>query len=371
MLYFPKIFLFLIVLLIEICIDARHPAQAGWIQKIQEADLEQLKPLKEQCSNMLSRKDNSVKTQRRWANRLKLVEQHERGLKREAKKISNTHLTKQNLAKKQREEAISIEGWPKNLELLSSNHLTFLQAHCLKMTEYEDLLPEGKVWSSRLNQLEMFQKSLQKQRIEQSKKMDSELQEKSAEISPYTVHFIYVDPKNPRVLDLHGVASAPVAEKKVDEFIRAAKSKRKESVKVITGKGNHVGRGGKRGVLFKAFPRWMADDASIKNYKVSKEGGGYVITLRPSPKVWRDEPILLEHHTVHKEIKKKVENLKIGDIYHKKTRLHHEAKLARKNQWVGYYDYTAQFISYAYEQKRHGCLKKLDNDPWEFDDYKE
>jgi hypothetical protein len=341
-----------------------HPAQAGWIQKMNEANPEELKSLKEQCSIMLARKDNSVKTQRRWANRLKLVEQREGGLKNEGKKISNTHLTRQNRGKKQGKEAIPIEEWPKNLELLSSNHLTILQAHCLKMCEYEDLLPEGKVWSSRLNQLER----LQKKGPEQSNKQPSVQQEKLAEISPYTVRFIYVDPKNPRVLDLHGVASASVAQKKVEEFIRAAKSKRKERVKIITGKGNHVGRGGKRGVLFKAFPRWIADDASIKNYKVSKEGGGYVVTLRPSPKVWRDEPTLLEHHTVHKEIKNKIENLKIGALYHKKPRLRHEAKLARRNKWVGYYDHADQFISYAYEINR---LKKLDNDPCGLDDYKE
>lgn len=77
MIYFHKGFALLTLLSLEVFIDSTYSAQAGWDQKIKEADSEQLKFLKERCSHMLVRKDNSVKIARRWTKRLKGIKQRE------------------------------------------------------------------------------------------------------------------------------------------------------------------------------------------------------------------------------------------------------------------------------------------------------
>ena len=104
--------------------------------------------------------------------------------------------------------------------------------------------------------------------------------------STYEKSFVYVNKYNPTILDLHGIVSADQARLKCLEFIELAVLKRNESVTVITGRGNHINRGGQRGTLFKLLPSWL-DDCKIESYidffEPVDNDGAYNIFLKIAP----------------------------------------------------------------------------------------
>ena len=366
-----KVLSLIALLAIGAIIDSTYSVQAGWVKKIKEANSTELEHLKSHCLSMLNRKDNSIETNKRWNNRLKRIKKCEQSLK--GKEIMNENeiilspsidqTKNQNLVgKKSLKEVTSLDEWPETLEFLSSQKVSRLQTDCSKMVEYEDLLVERKFWSNRLHQLDTFQEKLKKRKSELNQKKNLESQKKLNEDPTYKTRFIYVDNKNPKLIDLHGVASAQVAQKRVSEFIRAAKSKRKEYVKVITGKGNHINHRGQQGVLFKFLPDWIVHNASVKGYKVSKEGGGYVIYLHPSLKVRCDAPILSEYLTIYKEMKNRGPNLCRKHIYQKSIRLRHKEKLIKRDKLIGFYDYASQFASFFYNEKPSTDREYLDKE---------
>jgi hypothetical protein len=167
------------------------------------------------------------------------------------------------------------DKWPENPAESSLKELNDLQQYCSRMVEYEDLMLEESTWKKRLEQIEILQKKnygqQESKREEDSKPVNSD---------SYKIRRIYINNKNPSFLDLHGVSSAKEAKDKVFQFIKAAKSKRKNEVVVITGKGNHVNRQGKRGILLKSFPKWLEGNENVTALKARSDGGSYTVFLK-------------------------------------------------------------------------------------------
>jgi DNA-nicking Smr family endonuclease len=243
-----------------------NAGKSKWQKKVESIDsFMELGRLKRQCFNRVTNGNFTwVKKKERWQNRLIKLEE----LARDTKRFTDAPLI--------REE--SKEVWPKSLIHFTFNDLKVFEARCLRMIGCQDLLLTKGIWVDRLQEL----KPLLKKAKPRKNKLHKKQLEKLDNCAPYKIRRIYINTRNPQLLDLHGVASAQIARRKVIEFINAAKSKRKTQVLIITGKGNHSSYKNRQGVLFKTFPSWIKDNKNVSNYKIGKGNGRYVVSLSRS-----------------------------------------------------------------------------------------
>lgn len=80
-------------------------------------------------------------------------------------------------------------------------------------------------------------------------------------------------------VDLHG-KSLEQAKDTVKKAIEFAKTNGKLTIEVITGRGNHPNSDGRRGLILKAFPKWLEDSAIKPLIQFAqKKVGAYLIGL--------------------------------------------------------------------------------------------
>jgi hypothetical protein len=300
--------------------------QTVWLQKLQRVtSFEEFRVLRKHCLNMLARSNQTPKRGRRWNSRLRQLEGFFQDIYNietiEAERINSnslcqpgeeddtllsptspshtaeTLLTKPNRQKSKGRKKLNsldtpkltpknkntgLEEWPENFKDFSLRELKLFKARCMNMLDCEDLLLTPEIWTERLHMIERL--LAEKEATLHFSRISKPSSARSCSHEEYKVRHIYINTKNPRLLDLHGVASAQLAQLKVTQFINAAKSKGKSHVHIITGKGNHRNHRKRRGVLFKAFPGWVKSNQSVTGYTVGKGGGSYSVTLTPSTK---------------------------------------------------------------------------------------
>lgn len=177
----------------------------------------------------------------------------------------------------------ALADWPTSLTNIDLKGLEKLHAHCLWMVEYEDMVTEHpNIWSKRLLSIESLLQLAQEVAEKKYLKKETDICSPFPSLeegSFYKIRRIYINTKNPRYLDLHGISSAKEAKNKILNFTRIAKSRKKKQVIVITGKGNHPSKQGDRGVLFKAFPKWARENKNIASFQARENGGSYTLSL--------------------------------------------------------------------------------------------
>lgn len=284
------------------------------------------------------------------------------------------HLNKVELFKKRIEIKkywpLKHHKWPKNLKSIRTEELHGLQRYCSKMVEYEDLIVEmsmpaekvksyvfqpidekilisiSNVWEERLKKIKILlnNKTIKRKENEEFSDYESdyELYSDSEIDDPYRLadksykfRRIYINNKNPILLDLHGVSSAREAEDKVLQFIKAAKSNRKKYVIVITGKGNHVNHRGSKGVLLKSFPRWVENNENIIDFKLRKNGGSYIIFLTPPTRELTsiDFDSLCYLHRIKGSVNY-IQKLLFEDLIEEQNLSEHKESLKRKKRYI-------------------------------------
>jgi DNA-nicking Smr family endonuclease len=243
--------LLVVIILLYFFTPSDASASKGWYKKFEEADsYEKLSKLKQTCYSALSEDSITLKAKDKWQDRLLSV------IKAEGALDKKNNLLEERLMA----ETIINPSIPQRV-------------HSRKRYKTEKVKSQNFLSNFEVNSTSYKQTS--------SSNLDKS--------SPYKIRSVKIDNRNPKVLDLHGVATAALAEKKVTEFINAAKSCRKKKITVITGKGNHLNYRGQRGTLFKAFPTWLADNPLIKGYTVAVNGGSYIVPLKHSLKLVKKE----------------------------------------------------------------------------------
>ena len=221
--------------------------------------------LKRQCFNRIKNENpHTISRKKCWQNRLIKLE----ALIHDTKRFTDAHLISEDLK----------EIWPKSFAGFTFNDLKPIEARCLRMLGYQEVLLTEGIWVERLREIKSLLKETKPRKFKRHKKQ----LEKLDNCPPYQIRYICINTHNPSTLDLHGVASAQIAQRKVIEFINAAKFKQKKRVLIITGRGNHSSYKNRQGVLFKAFPTWIKGNQNVSGYKVGKGNGCYIVTLASS-----------------------------------------------------------------------------------------
>jgi len=268
-----KFFIILITITFSI-----SPVKAGWLKKAKQVEsLEEIEQLKKHCHNMLARKNQGPQQKVRWDNRLKQLEKlslkHNTPTAIEVIKVSkitfcqpdgklNYWLAKVNQAEsfqefgkleefclkmlvngvikenerpkfrkrwftrlRQLEEFQEIKKlngytnkqWLRDINEFSVAELKLCRDQCINMLGYKNFLLTNSVWLRRLREIDNLLNLLSRNK-------------RVLTYPQYKIRTIFINTKNPHILDLHGVASAQIAFKKVMQFINAAKSKQKNKL---------------------------------------------------------------------------------------------------------------------------------------------
>ncbi|AIK96566.1 Smr/MutS family protein [Candidatus Odyssella acanthamoebae] len=364
--------------------------QTIWLQKVhQVASFEEFMVLKKHCLNMLARSNQPLKIEKRWHTRLRQLEEFAQNPpnfetieaeQRNKKSLclpneedytllsqtspsltAKTLLGKPNSPKSKgrkklnspdksklnsKNKNIGREEWPENFEDFSFPELELFKVRCMNMLDYEDLFLTTRIWKERLQEIEMLLDGRESRlNFPRILKLTSA---RPCSHDGYIVRRIYINTKNPHLLDLHGVASAQLAQIKVTQFINAAKSKCKSHVHIITGKGNHKNHRKRQGVLFKAFPGWIKSNKSVTGYTVGKGGGSYSVTLSPSTKLQKVIPYKNFNQLRHLELqiawqmKHGKSSLPYKQMYKELIHMRYKTQLLEQSQAV--YDELNSFV---------------------------
>lgn len=88
------------------------------------------------------------------------------------------------------------------------------------------------------------------------------------------------------MVDLHGL-SPDSAERSVNWHLSVADQAGTDTVRFVTGRGNHVNSRGERGTLFHEFPNWLSEENRKKISSMKKYDGYYEIKIKPAkPKLF-------------------------------------------------------------------------------------
>lgn len=270
--------------------------QSVWLKKLNQGkSIEELITLHKHCLVMVAREQQRLKGKNKWCNRLKQLEAfaQDKGYLEtlKVKEIEYQFLTQPDGRNILHyifgvQASLQVQDfWLNNLKKVKSvESFLALKGQCLDhLTKENKKLKFKRRWLPRLEQLEKLAANKNNLRL----LIERNISSKSNNPNPYKVRHIYINTKNPLHLDLHGIASAQLAQQRVIEFINAAKSKKRRRILIITGKGNHSTPKKQRGVLFNAFPKWVENNKHVESYEVGKGSGSYIVTLSPSAKLLR------------------------------------------------------------------------------------
>lgn len=88
------------------------------------------------------------------------------------------------------------------------------------------------------------------------------------------------------MVDLHGL-SPDKAGRSVNWHLSVADQAGTDTVRFVTGRGNHVNSKGERGTLFREFPNWFSEENRKKISSIKKYDGYYEIKIKPTkPKLF-------------------------------------------------------------------------------------
>ena len=95
-----------------------------------------------------------------------------------------------------------------------------------------------------------------------------------------------------KMIDLHGLSpeqSRLVVSREINQQLPQF-----SKLRFVTGRGNHINRKGKKGILFRKFPNWLPEDAVSKDLSVKKFDGFYEVSMKTKNQANSPEPIISE-----------------------------------------------------------------------------
>lgn len=102
--------------------------------------------------------------------------------------------------------------------------------------------------------------------------------------SPTSASSTVIPPHNRNLqsmVDLHGL-SPDRAERRVNWHLNIADQAGTNTVRFVTGRGNHINSKGERGTLFREFPNWLSEENRKKISSIKKYDGYYEIKIKPA-----------------------------------------------------------------------------------------